>query len=80
MATLIYIVFTDKVERNCHFPAPGWNCMTHREALQGFADTSQVSLRTKQSNQLNSFIAVPAGSRQVSCVQLYHCTIPRIAV
>jgi hypothetical protein len=22
----IYGVFTDKVERNCHFPAPGRNC------------------------------------------------------
>jgi hypothetical protein len=44
-------VFTDKVERNCHFPAPGWNCMTRREALQGFLDTSQVSLR--ENNEIN---------------------------
>jgi hypothetical protein len=39
-----YSAFSDKVESNCHFPAPGWNCMTHRQALQGFPDTSQVSL------------------------------------
>jgi hypothetical protein len=34
--------FTDKVERNCHFLAPCWNSMTHRQALQGFPDTSNV--------------------------------------
>jgi hypothetical protein len=31
-----YSVFTDKVERNCRFPVPGWNCMTHLQALQYF--------------------------------------------
>jgi hypothetical protein len=35
--------FNDTPERNCHFPATVWNCMTHRQALQGFPDTSQVS-------------------------------------
>jgi hypothetical protein len=37
---------TDKVERNCYFPAPGYNCMTHRQALQGFVfpNTSQEKL------------------------------------
>jgi hypothetical protein len=40
--------FTDKPERNCHFPAPGRNCMTHRQALHDFPDTSQVSLHKKQ--------------------------------
>jgi hypothetical protein len=44
-------VFTDKVERNCYFPAPDWNCMTHRQALQGFPDTSQVSLHN--NNKIN---------------------------
>jgi hypothetical protein len=24
-----YSTFTDKPEHNCHFPAPGRNCMTH---------------------------------------------------
>jgi hypothetical protein len=41
---LLYSELTDKVESNCHFPALGWNCMTHRKALHGFPDTSQVSL------------------------------------
>jgi hypothetical protein len=29
-----YSAFSDKPERNCHFSAPGRNCMTHRQALQ----------------------------------------------
>jgi hypothetical protein len=45
-----YSAFTDKVERNCHFPAPGWNCMTHRQALQCFPYTSQVSLHRNKIN------------------------------
>jgi hypothetical protein len=54
------IVFTDEVERNCHFPASGWNCMTHRQALQGFAnDASQALLHTH--NKIN-LLAVPAGA------------------
>jgi hypothetical protein len=32
-----------KSECNCHVPAPGRNCITHRQALQYFPDTSQVS-------------------------------------
>jgi hypothetical protein len=32
---------TDKVKLNCHFPAPG---RTHRQELQDFPDTIQVSL------------------------------------
>jgi hypothetical protein len=40
----LYSAFTDKVERNCHFPAPGWNRVTRRQALQCFLDTSQVFL------------------------------------
>jgi hypothetical protein len=28
----MFIAFTDKPERNCVFPAPGRNCMTHRQA------------------------------------------------
>jgi hypothetical protein len=49
---LNYSAFTDKVERNCHFSAPGWNCVTHRQALQGFPDTSQVSLHKNNENNL----------------------------
>jgi hypothetical protein len=41
---LVYSAFTDKVERNCYLPVSGWNFMTHCQALQGFPDTSQVSL------------------------------------
>jgi hypothetical protein len=43
--------FTDNVERNCHFPAPGWTFMTHRQVLQGFPDTSQVLLH--KNNKIN---------------------------
>jgi hypothetical protein len=51
MIHLIYSAFTDKVEYNWHFPAPVCNCMTHRQALQGFPDTSQVSLH--KNNKIN---------------------------
>jgi hypothetical protein len=42
--------FTEEVERNCHFLAPGWNCVTHRRAPQGFPDTSQVLICEKKIN------------------------------
>jgi hypothetical protein len=45
-ATIKYSAFTDKVEHKCHFQAPGWNCMTHRQALQDFPDTIKVSLHS----------------------------------
>jgi hypothetical protein len=39
-------IATNKVitltELNCHFLAPDWNCMTHRQALQAFPDMSQL--------------------------------------
>jgi hypothetical protein len=44
--------FTDKPEHNCHFPAPVRNCMTDRQALQDFPDTSQVSFH--ENNKINS--------------------------
>jgi hypothetical protein len=44
-----YSAFTDKVERNSHFPAP--DCVTHRQALQGFPDMSQVALH--KNNKIN---------------------------
>jgi hypothetical protein len=50
-STFIYIAFTDKQERNCLFPAPGRNCITHRQAIQDFPDTSQVSLH--KNNKIN---------------------------
>jgi hypothetical protein len=64
--------FTDQVERNCHFPAPGWNCMTHRQALQGFPDTSQVSLH--KNNKINLLCRYSRHSRNDSCVELYQWT------
>jgi hypothetical protein len=48
----LFIVVTDKVERNCYFPAPGWNCMTHRQALQGFLDKSQLPLHKNNTIKL----------------------------
>jgi hypothetical protein len=35
---LSYGAFTDKAVRICHFPSPGWNCMTHRQAVQIFPE------------------------------------------
>jgi hypothetical protein len=48
-----------------NFLATDWNGMTHRQALQGFP--TQVKNRSvKQFNQLTSFIALPAGNREVT--------------
>jgi hypothetical protein len=47
----LHSAFTDKLERNCHFPASGRNCTTHCQALQDFPDTSQVSLH--KNNKFN---------------------------
>jgi hypothetical protein len=47
---------------NCRFPAPSWNCMTHRQALKGFPDTIHKSNKIN----LSFFIAVPTGSREVT--------------
>jgi hypothetical protein len=46
-----YSAFTDEPEHNCHFPAPGKKCMTNRQALQDFPDTSQISLH--KNNKIN---------------------------
>jgi hypothetical protein len=55
---------------------PGWNCMTHCQALQGFLDTSQVLLH--KNNKINlSFFAVTASSREVTVTFNFvseHCT------
>jgi hypothetical protein len=49
----------------CHFAAVGWNCKTHRQALQGFPDTSQVSLH--KNNKINLFKdSSSAGIREVT--------------
>jgi hypothetical protein len=41
---------TDKVQRKCQFQIPGWNRVIHRQVLQDFRDTSQVSLRKIYKN------------------------------
>jgi hypothetical protein len=49
------------LSRNCHFPAPGWICMTHRQTLQGFPYTSKVSFHKNNkihSPQLKQFLLV----------------------
>jgi hypothetical protein len=55
--------FTDKVERNCHFLASGWNCMTHRFKVFPIRGKYRS---IKQQNQLIYIIALPAGSREVT--------------
>lgn len=47
-----FTAFADKVKRNCYFLVPGLNFVTHRQALQGFLDTIQVSLY--RINKINS--------------------------
>lgn len=39
----IYSAFTGNVKDNCHLPTPGWNCMTHRQGLQGLPDVSLIA-------------------------------------
>jgi hypothetical protein len=51
-----YGAYTEKVERNCHFPAPGWNCMTYRQVLQGFPDIIQASLHKKTIKLVHFFL------------------------
>jgi hypothetical protein len=58
-----YSTFADKVERNCHFPAPGWNCMTHRQSLQGFPDTSQTIKSSSVALQPGSGLGLSYGFR-----------------
>jgi hypothetical protein len=57
---------TDKVECNCHFLDPGWNCMTHHQVLQSFPDTNEVLLHKAKKSTSLFFIAVPAGIREVT--------------
>jgi hypothetical protein len=66
-----YSAFTDKVERNCHFSGPAWNCMSHRHALQGFPDTSQVSLHKKKKINFPSCSSSCRELGSDSCVQFY---------
>jgi hypothetical protein len=72
-----YSAFTDKVERNCHFPAAGWNCMTHRQAPKGFPDMSQVSLHKTIKSTCFFFSTSCRKPGCNGCVQLHqwtHCS------
>jgi hypothetical protein len=64
-----YGAFTDKVERICYIPAPGWNCVTHRHLIQVLRDTSEVS-----PHESNKVINYSGTSRELgigSRVQLH---------
>jgi hypothetical protein len=49
-STCTHCAFMDTAERNCHFAVAGWSCMTHRQVLLDFPNTSQVSLRKDKFN------------------------------
>jgi hypothetical protein len=59
-----YSEFTDTVERNHHFLAPGLTCITHRQALQ--ATRTQVTHRSiktvKSTSWYNSSTCRETGS------------------
>jgi hypothetical protein len=60
-----YSAFTDKVERNCRFPAPGWNCIIHRQVLQSLPIRVKYrSIKTIKATYL--FVAGPTGNREVT--------------
>jgi hypothetical protein len=40
----LYTASSCILSRNCHFPPAGRCCMTHRQALQDFSASSQISL------------------------------------
>jgi hypothetical protein len=48
---ICYGRFTNKVERNCHFPAPCTICTIHRQGRQGFPDMGQVP--RNKNNKIN---------------------------
>jgi hypothetical protein len=61
----LYSAFTDEVESNCHFPAPGWICKVHRQALQGFPETCQVPLHKHNKTNLPLFLQfLPGAARR----------------
>jgi hypothetical protein len=47
----VYSVYDDKLQSRCHLPASDKNCVTHRQELKDFLDTTQESLykKTKQN-------------------------------
>lgn len=61
---LLYSAFNDKVERKCHFPVPGWNCKTHRQALQVIPNT--ILLHKDNIMNLANILAAPARGREVT--------------
>jgi hypothetical protein len=70
---LQYSAFTDKVERNCHFPAPGRNCYNTGKLILLFF--------MKQHLYRENLVALGGeswssrgGAVSVSCVELYQWT------
>jgi hypothetical protein len=65
-----YSVFTDEVERNCHFPAPGWNCMNHPPSAKRFSRVKYRSIKIIKSTYpyYSSSCREPGSD---SCVQLH---------
>jgi hypothetical protein len=74
-------MFADKPERNGHLPAPGKNCMTHRQVVQNYLDTSAP---WKQNQFLFFFVRGAANDVSVTAgVPVYqwtHCIITEQAV
>jgi hypothetical protein len=46
------VQYTNNLEYNCDFPAPGRNYVIQRQALQDFPDTSQDSLHKNNKTSL----------------------------
>jgi hypothetical protein len=73
------------VERNCHFTVPGWNCMTHSQALQRFPHMSQVSLHKNNKIDLPMLYQFLQGAGKwqlrstVSVNALYNFVFPSCA-
>jgi hypothetical protein len=59
----MHSAYTDKPDSNCHFPAPGRNCITHCQALHVFLDRSQVSIYKNEDlyyKRCNNYVSVHA--------------------
>jgi hypothetical protein len=70
----LYIAFTDKVVRNCHFPAPGRNCYNIGKLILFFYGPILDSYRENLvalGSELCSFSREPGSD---NCIQLYQWT------
>jgi hypothetical protein len=57
--------------RNCYLPATGRNCMTQRQALQYFHDTSQASLNENKTSTTRTWNWYPCRRTRA----LYHLNV-----